>query len=136
MRFPILYLWCLCVDGQAASLCGFEISGLEGIGPVVACNGVYVPDKSGSGHNGHPVFAHVRGHRFVYYDDLGDWMIAHSRSDFSRNEGIASTAVDGFFSPVVASRSGWLVDDGTALVPCSAGVTVVAISGEWYLFAG
>ena len=105
--------------------------GLEGHGGVVACNGVYVPDKSGGGHNGHPVFVHVRGHTCMYYNDDGKWMITYSRSSFPQNEGFAHTAVGGSFSPVVAS-GGWLGDDGTAFVPC-AGVTVAAISGEGFI---
>ena len=123
----------LCVVGQAASLCGFEISGLEGTGELVASNGVYIPDKSGGGHNGHPVFVHVRGHRFVYYSAAGKWRIASLRRSFPRNAGFAGTAVSGSFSPVVVDSGGWKVSDGTALVPC-AGVTVAAISGECFIF--
>ena len=116
----------MCFVGQAASLCGFEISGLEGSGGVVACNGVYIPDKSA--HNGQPVFVHVCGHRFMYFNAKRTWMITDLRSDFHQDVGFAHTEVSGSFSPVLASRGGWVVHDGTTWVPCS-GVTVGAISG-------
>ena len=111
---------------------GIEISGLEGTGELVDSNGVYIPDKSGGGHNGHPVFAHVRGHRFVYYNDDGDWTITDLRSDFPQSLGLAYTVVSGSFSPVVIASGGWLVDNGTAFVPC-AGVAVAVISGKGFI---
>ena len=111
---------------------GIEISGVCGDAKSIDCNGIYVPDESGGTHNGHPVFAHLRGHRSLYRNEYGRWMITDLRTDFPQNEGYpygyAYTVTAGSPSPVGTS-GGWKAFRRSIGVPCPE-ATAVAISGE------